>query len=43
VIFVAGPTDYNTEGNFFDTSVIERIFDDIAGEQSKVAEVVILV
>jgi UDPglucose 6-dehydrogenase len=29
VIFVAGPTDYNTEGNFFDTSVIERIFDDI--------------
>jgi len=30
VIFVAGPTDYNTEGNFFDTSVIERIFDDIA-------------
>lgn len=30
VIFVAGPTDYNTEGNFFDTSVIEQIFDDIA-------------
>jgi len=30
VIFVAGPTDYNTEGNFFDTSVIEKIFDDIA-------------
>jgi UDPglucose 6-dehydrogenase len=30
VIFVAGPTDYNSEGNFFDTSVIERIFDDIA-------------
>lgn len=29
VIFVAGPTDYNTEGNFFDTSVIEHIFDDI--------------
>ncbi len=29
VIFVAGPTDYNTEGNFFDTTVIERIFDDI--------------
>nr|HPR74382.1 nucleotide sugar dehydrogenase [Bacteroidales bacterium] len=29
VIFVAGPTDYNTEGNFFDTSVIEKIFDDI--------------
>ena len=29
VIFVAGPTDYNTEGNFFDTSVIERMFDDI--------------
>lgn len=30
VIFVAGPTDYNTEGNYFDTSAIERIFDDIA-------------
>ncbi len=30
LIFVAGPTDYNSEGNFFDTSVIERIFDDIA-------------
>ncbi|PKL16221.1 MAG: UDP-glucose 6-dehydrogenase [Spirochaetae bacterium HGW-Spirochaetae-5] len=30
VIFVAGPTDYNSEGNFFDTSVIEKIFDDIA-------------
>jgi len=30
VVFVAGPTDYNTEGNFFDTSVIERIFGDIA-------------
>jgi len=30
VIFVAGPTDYNSEGNFFDTSVIEQIFDDIA-------------
>ncbi len=30
VIFVAGPTDYNSEGNFFDTSIIERIFDDIA-------------
>ncbi len=30
VVFVAGPTDYNSEGNFFDTSVIERIFDDIA-------------
>lgn len=30
VIFVAGPTDYNSEGNFFDTSVIERIFDDIS-------------
>lgn len=29
VIFVAGPTDYNTEGNFFDTSVIEKIFDDV--------------
>lgn len=29
VIFVAGPTDYNSEGNFFDTSVIERIFADI--------------
>lgn len=29
VVFVAGPTDYNTEGNFFDTSVIERIFDDV--------------
>ncbi|HNX23769.1 MAG TPA: nucleotide sugar dehydrogenase [Spirochaetota bacterium] len=29
VIFVAGPTDYNTEGNFFDTSVIEQMFDDI--------------
>jgi len=29
VIFVAGPTDYNTEGNFFDTSVIEKIFNDI--------------
>lgn len=29
VIFVAGPTDYNTEGDFFDTSVIEKIFDDI--------------
>jgi UDPglucose 6-dehydrogenase len=30
VIFVAGPTDYNTEGNYFDTSAIEKIFDDIA-------------
>ncbi len=30
VIFVAGPTDYNSEGNFFDTSIIEKIFDDIA-------------
>lgn len=30
LIFVAGPTDYNTEGDFFDTSVIEKIFDDIA-------------
>ena len=30
LIFVAGPTDYNTEGNFFDTSVIESIFNDIA-------------
>ncbi len=30
VIFVAGPTDYNTEGNYFDTTAIERIFDDIA-------------
>lgn len=30
LIFVAGPTDYNTEGNFFDTSIIERIFSDIA-------------
>ncbi len=29
VIFVAGPTDYNTETNHFDTSAIERIFDDI--------------
>ena len=29
LIFVAGPTDYNNEGNFFDTSVIEQIFDDI--------------
>lgn len=29
VIFVAGPTDYNPVGNFFDTSAIERIFDDI--------------
>ncbi len=29
VIFVAGPTDYNSEGNFFDTSVIEKIFDEI--------------
>jgi len=29
VIFVAGPTDYNVEGNFFDTSVIEKIFDEI--------------
>ncbi|HPS59054.1 MAG TPA: nucleotide sugar dehydrogenase [Spirochaetota bacterium] len=29
VIFVAGPTDYNSEGDFFDTSVIEKIFDDI--------------
>ncbi len=29
VIFVAGPTDYNAEGNYFDTSIIERIFDDI--------------
>lgn len=30
LIFVAGPTDYNTEGNFFDTSVLENIFNDIA-------------
>ncbi|HQO39722.1 MAG TPA: nucleotide sugar dehydrogenase [Spirochaetota bacterium] len=30
VIFVAGPTDYNAEGNFFDTSILESIFDDIA-------------
>lgn len=30
LIFVAGPTDYNTEGNFFDTSAIESIFNDIA-------------
>ncbi len=30
LIFVAGPTDYNSEGNFFDTSVIEKIFDAIA-------------
>lgn len=30
LIFVAGPTDYNTEGNFFDTSIIEKIFSDIA-------------
>jgi len=30
VIFVAGPTDYDTEGNFFDTSILESIFDDIA-------------
>ncbi|MFA5518354.1 MAG: 3-hydroxyacyl-CoA dehydrogenase NAD-binding domain-containing protein, partial [Spirochaetota bacterium] len=29
LIFVAGPTDYDTKGNFFDTSVIEKIFDDI--------------
>jgi UDPglucose 6-dehydrogenase len=29
VIFVAGPTDYNTETNHFDTSAIEQIFDDI--------------
>lgn len=35
VIFVAGPTDYNSEGNFFDTSVIERIFDDIAKYNNK--------
>lgn len=35
VIFVAGPTDYNSEGNFFDTSVIERIFDDIAKYNSR--------
>ncbi len=30
LIFVAGPTDYNTKGNFFDTSIIEQIFGDIA-------------
>lgn len=35
LIFVAGPTDYNSEGNFFDTSVIERIFNDIAGINKK--------
>lgn len=35
LIFVAGPTDYNTEGDFFDTSVIEKIFDDIAKYNSK--------
>lgn len=35
VIFVAGPTDYNSEGNFFDTSVIEKIFDDIAKYNKK--------
>lgn len=35
VIFVAGPTDYNSEGNFFDTSVIEKIFDDIAAYNKK--------
>lgn len=29
LIFVAGPTDYNVKGNFFDTSVIEKIFDDV--------------
>lgn len=30
LIFVAGPTNYDSVGNFFDTSIIERIFDDIA-------------
>ena len=30
VIFVAGPTNYNETDNTFDTSVIEKIFDDIA-------------
>lgn len=35
VIFVAGPTNYDTEGNFFDTSVIEKIFDDIAEYNKK--------
>jgi len=35
VIFVAGPTDYNSEGNFFDTSVIEKIFDSIAEYNKK--------
>lgn len=35
VIFVAGPTNYDTVGNFFDTSVIERIFDDIARFNNK--------
>jgi len=30
LIFVAGPTDYDAKGNFFDTSAIEKIFDDIA-------------
>ena len=35
VIFVAGPTDYNSEGNFFDTSVIEKIFDEIVKYNSK--------
>ena len=29
VIFVAGPTDYNTVGNFFDTSILEKMFNDI--------------
>jgi len=29
LIFVAGPTDYDSKGNFFDTSTIEKIFDDI--------------
>lgn len=29
VIFVAGPTNYDPVENFFDTSIIENIFDDI--------------